>query len=147
MALNSVIGALRVNLGLNSAAFTKGLTSSEKQLKTFQRNVNRIGQGLQSIGTKLSVGLTLPITGLVAKSLDAAKKQQAAVAQVEAALKSMGDQAGFTSKQLQDMASSLQGQILFGDEEILDKVTANLLTFGNVANEQFTRAQQLALGS
>ena len=145
MALNSVIGALRVNLGLNSAAFMKGLSASDKELKAFQQRVNRIGRNFQSLGVKFSAGLTLPLTGLAAKSLDAAKKQEAAVAQVEAALRSMGDTAGFTSEQLQKIASGLQGNSLFGDEEILDKVTANLLTFGNVAGEQFTRAQQLAL--
>ena len=32
---------------------------------------------------------------------------------------------------------------LYDDDEILRKVTANLLTFGNVAGEQFDRAQQL----
>ncbi|MGR3512738.1 MAG: phage tail length tape measure family protein [Paracoccaceae bacterium] len=145
MALNSVIGSLRVNLGLNSAAFGKGLTKSEKELKAFQRSVGRIGQNLQGLGAKLSIGLTVPFAGLAAKSADAAAKQEKAVAAVEAALASMGNQAGFTSQQLQKMASSLQANSLFGDEDILNKVTANLLTFGNIANEEFSRASQLAL--
>jgi hypothetical protein len=57
----------------------------------------------------------------------------------------MGETAGFTSQRLQEMASQLQRESLFGDEEILGKVTANLLTFGNVQGEVFERAQQAAL--
>ena len=145
MALNAVIGALRVNLGLNSAAFTKGLTKSQADLRTFSRDINRIGKNIQRLGTRLSVGLTLPLIALGKRSVDAAAKQEKAIAEVEAALSSMGNQAGFTSKQLQDMASSLQGNSLFGDEDILSNVTANLLTFGNLAEDTFSRAQVAVL--
>jgi hypothetical protein len=41
MAGQSVIGALRVNLGLDSAQFTKGLTKSQQQMAQFARRVKQ----------------------------------------------------------------------------------------------------------
>jgi hypothetical protein len=43
------------------------------------------------------------------------------------------------------MASDLQGKTLFGDEVILKDATAQLLTFTNIAGEQFARTQLAAL--
>jgi hypothetical protein len=57
----------------------------------------------------------------------------------------MGPTAGRTSAQLQDMAEGLMNISLYDDDEILRKVTANLLTFGNVAGKQFDRAQLAAV--
>ena len=67
------------------------------------------------------------------------------VAQVEQGLKSTGAQVGYTSEQLQKMAADLQEKTLFGDEEILSSATAQLLTFTNIAGNQFARTQQAAL--
>lgn len=50
---NATVGALRVTLGIDSAAFTEGLTQAQKQLKD-------AGSRLQSIGTKMAgVGLAV----------------------------------------------------------------------------------------
>ena len=72
-------------------------------------------------------------------------KVKAVSAQVEAGLKSTGNQVGFTSEQLQKMAADLQKTTLFGDEEILKGATAQLLTFTNIAGDQFARTQEVAL--
>jgi len=42
-------------------------------------------------------------------------------------------------------ATRLQKSSIFGDEEILQKVTNNLLTFGNVGEDVFMKAQEAAL--
>ena len=140
--MSTVIGALRVTLGMNSAAFEKGVTAAEKRARNMQRNFARIGNNLSATGRRLSIGLTAPIVALATGAVAAQKRQEQAIAAVDAALASMGETAGFTSKQLQDMASQLQSQSLYGDEEILERVTANLLTFGNIQGDVFERAQQ-----
>lgn len=142
---NAIIGALRVSLGLETAAFDDGATNAERRLKRFQGNVTSIGQSLQRSGAVLSVALTAPLVGLATKSVAAFSVQEQAVAAVDAALRSMGEGAGFGLGELQDMASELQDKSLFGDEEILSKVTANLLTFGNISGQVFADAQQMAL--
>lgn len=140
-----LIGALRVDLGMNSAQFQKGADQAVSTVQRVQKRMNAIGTSMRGIGTKLSVGATLPLVTMAKKSMDAAEVQEKAVAAVEAGLASMGDVAGYTSQQLQDMASELQNKSLYGDEEILQKVTANLLTFGNVSDDVFARAQQASL--
>jgi len=104
-----------------------------------------VGRKMQRAGAIATAALTAPISAFGVASFRAFGRQQDAIAGVEAALKSMGPVAGFTSEQLQDMASQLQAATTFGDEDILNKVTANLLTFGRVQGDVFSRAQALAL--
>lgn len=142
---NAIVGALRVVLGMDSAAFNKGANAAEKRISGMQKSMARAGKQLQGIGARISAGVTAPLVGLAYKSVDAMKVQERAVASVSQALASMGDGAGYTLGQLEAMASRLQEGSLYGDEEILSKVTANLLTFGNVSGDVFARASQLAL--
>jgi hypothetical protein len=84
----------------------------------------------------------LAIAGISISNFD---KQAQAIGQIESALKSTGGTAGLTSKELQKIASELQNISVFGDEEILQKSTAQLLTFTNIAGEQFKKTQKAAL--
>ncbi|QUM70840.1 phage tail length tape measure family protein [Sphingopyxis granuli] len=139
------VGSLLVRLGLDSGAFRSGLTVAEKDFKAAQKRFEKIGEGMQSFGKKLSVGLTLPLTALGAAAVKGALDQRAAMGQVEAALASMGNVSGKTADQLAKAADAMEMHSLFDADAILTKVTANLLTFGNVAGEQFDRAQQAAI--
>lgn len=143
--MRAVIGALRVVLGMDSVAFERGATEAERRAQRLSRSMNRMSRNLQRAGQRVSVGLTAPLVAAGVGATRAMQAQERSVAGVEAALASMGDRAGFTSEQLQRMASDLQQNSLYGDEDILNKVTANLLTFGNIHGEVFERAQQMAL--
>ncbi|WP_296636016.1 phage tail length tape measure family protein, partial [Polaribacter sp.] len=105
----------------------------------------KMGKNMQRVGRTLSVGLTAPILAFGGVALKSWDKQEKAIAQVNAGLISTGNAVGFTSEQLQKMASDLQNTSLFGDEEILQDATAQLLTFTNIAGEQFARTQQAAI--
>lgn len=143
--MSAVIGALRVNLGMNSAAFSKGADEASRRMAKMSKSMDRMGRKMRRIGRNMSLALTAPMIGLAYKSVAAQGAQEQAIAAVDAALDSMGQRAGFTSSQLQGMASSLQAVSLYGDEDILKKVTANLLTFGNISEDVFVRAQEVAL--
>jgi hypothetical protein len=125
---------LSIKLSLNDRQFQSNLRKATRAMKKFGSSMKRTGQ-------TLSRNLTLPLVAFGAASIAAFDKQQKAIAQVEAGIKSTGGAAGFTSKQLQKMASELQGKTLFGDEDILQNATAQLLTFTNIAGEQFARTQ------
>ena len=129
---------LSIKLTLNDKQFMTGLRKASSSMKRF-------GNSMQKTGKSLSRNLTLPILAFGAASVKAFDKQQKALAQVEAGLKSTGNAAGFTSDQLQKMASDLQGKTIFGDEVILKDATAQLLTFTNISGEQFARTQEAAL--
>jgi len=129
---------LSIKLSLNDKQFMTGLRKATSSMKKFGRNLQKTGQNLTR-------NLTLPIVAMGAASVKAFDTQQKAIAQVEAGLISTGQAAGFTSKELQKMASDLQAKTLFGDEVILKDATAQLLTFTNISGEQFARTQKAAL--
>jgi hypothetical protein len=143
--MTTLIGALRVTLGLDSAAFEKGASAVEKRAKGMVRTVEAHGKAMTDLGKTMSVAVTAPLVAFGVKSVQAAMESRDAMGQVEAALASMGSAAGRTSDQLAAMAGNLMHNSLYDDDDILRKVTANLLTFGNVAGEQFDRAQQAAV--
>ena len=94
--MSALIGALRVTLGLDSAAFEKGASAIEKRSKKMQRSIASAGKTMTSLGKTLSVAVTLPLAALGKSAFDAAVQSKAAIGQVEASLKSMGPVAGFT---------------------------------------------------
>lgn len=132
------LGDLVVGIGANTKKLDEELGKAQRRLKSFGKNT-------KALGKSLSIGLTAPLAIMGATSVRAFQVQAKAIAQVEAGLKSTGSQAGFTSKQLQAMASDLQSKTLFGDETILKDATAQLLTFTNISGEQFARTQAAAL--
>lgn len=145
MAGSSVIGALRVTLGLDSAAFTEGLGAAQKTLNRAGKNLQKTGESIRGVGQALSIGITAPFAALVASAIPAATESAQALAQVEAAQKSMGGASKLTTAQLQDMAGALQHMSLFDDDDILKSVTANMLTFGNISGDAFRQANEAAV--
>jgi hypothetical protein len=129
---------LIVTIGAQTRQFDKALGSSMKKMQRFGMNTKKLGKSM-------TMGLTAPIAALGFTAVKAFDQQAKAIAQVEAGLKSTGATVGFTSKQLQQMASDLQTKTIFGDEEILKGATSQLLTFTNIAGDQFARTQAVAL--
>lgn len=128
--------AIETSVKIN--AVVEGLNQVQSQFDRLGRNLTRIGRGL-------TLGLTAPIAAFGVAGVRAFNEQAQAIAQVEQGLRSTGNQVGRTSQQLQQLASGLQENSLFGDEEILQGVTAQLLTFTSIAETQFERTQQAAL--
>ena len=129
---------LIVTIGAQTKQFDKALGSSMKKMQRFGMNTKKLGKSM-------TMGLTAPIAALGFTAVKAFDQQAKAIAQVEAGLKSTGSTVGYTSKQLQQMASDLQTKTIFGDEEILKDATSQLLTFTNIAGNQFARTQSVAL--
>ncbi len=132
-------------------ATSKELERQQGQAGRMERFRNR-GEALKSAGGKIAAGgaaaaagVTLPVLTLLKSSIEASRESAQAAAQAQAAIKSMGNASGFTFEQLQGMAGKLQDLTLFDDDDILQKVTAQLLTFGAVSGKVFERAQLTAL--
>ena len=141
----ATVGALRVTLGLNSATFTEGLTAAQKHLRGVSRQMQSVGTGIATVGAGMTAAITLPALAMGRALMQGATSAAHAAGQVQAALASMGDRAGRSFDQLTGQAERLSATSLFDDDEILTKVTANLLTFGNIAGSAFDRAQQAAV--
>lgn len=141
----ATVGALRVDLALDTAAFASGLAKAQSSLKTVGAQMQAAAQRMQSIGTMMTAAITAPLAGLGAIAVAEASEMKDAMGQVEAALASMGAVAGQSLDGLKAKADALAGASLFEDDQILRQVTANLLTFGKIAGSEFDRAQQAAL--
>ena len=64
---------------------------------------------------------------------------------VKTAIQSTNNAAKLSFKELAREAEALQADTLFGDEDILNNATAQLLTFTNIAGDNFKRTQAVAL--
>lgn len=139
----AVIGALRVDLGLDTAAFEAGISRAQKQMQAMGQRMQRVGTQMAAVGTGMTVAITGPLVALGVAASKAATEARSAMAQVEASLNSMGAASGKTKEELAGLAEGIMSRSLFDDDEILKSVTANLLTFGRVSGEVFDRAQQV----
>lgn len=142
---SALIGNLAINLALETAAFLRGANITEKRVAAMGDNMAKLGKKLSGLGTSMATFITAPLAGLAAVGIKEAQETATAMAQVRAGLASMGPVAGRTAEQLQGFANSLEGKSLFEADEILKKVTANMLTFGSISGENFDKAQQAAV--
>lgn len=123
--------------GLNNAK--KSADSLNEKMSSTKELVKGIGEafGIYFAATK--------ITEFAKESIDAFNEQEQAIAQVKIGLESMGGASGRTLDQLKEFAELKMGQSLYDDDEILGKVTATMITFGNITGDVFDQSQQAVL--
>jgi len=138
LGIGKQVDQLFIGVGLNPKEFDKGLKSVTKK-------INGAGKKMMGVGKTFTKSVSAPILAFGVASVIAWDKQAKAIAQVEAGLKSTGGQVGLTTAELQKAAQEIQSNSIFGDEEIMTKATANLLTFTNISGEAFIRTQQVAV--
>lgn len=122
-----------------------GVDKAGRKLKSLRKDAKGADDAARRLASAFAA-LTAVLGGLSAsKMLDAFNEQARSIAKVEQAIRSTAGAAGHTAAELLKVASGLQKITLFGDERILNEVTAQLLTFTNIANEEFKRTQAVAL--
>lgn len=129
----------------NVGGTLKGLKSDLGGVKGALAGVNdyarRAGRSMRNIGAGMSAAVTAPLTLLGKESIQLYDTQVRAETAVAQAIRSTGAAAGKTLGDLKGLASGLQSVTTFGDEDILQNVTAPLLTFTKVQGDVFDRAQ------
>jgi hypothetical protein len=129
------------------AAFTnvrRNLLGIEGMAARTSDRLMGVGRGMMRFGAMAGIA-TAPLLYAFRDSLRLYDEQERAQAKVTQSIKSTGGAAGLTADQLFRTASALQSVTRFGDEEILNGVTAQLLTFTNIAGDQFLMAQERAM--
>lgn len=117
MAFGDVIARLAVNLTLETAAFEKGASISEKRLAQMQRSFSKMGDQITGIGQKMSIGLSAPLAAFGASAFkaasDAAEMQSAfnqtfgdMAADMNAWAEATGDAMGRSTQELQRAANA-----------------------------------------
>jgi len=125
----------------------------DKAVGDLDSKVNPLKAKFLSIGDVVTGGLiTGGITAAIGSvvsfgqcSVEAFNEAQRSIAKVETVIKSTGGAAGFTVDELKKKAEELQNVTAFDGDEILEKVTAPLLTFTKIQGKTFEDAQKAAL--
>ncbi len=115
-----------------------------------QAKLNGLGASFKSIASTVaaSVAAMVSFRNAIEFATDAISNYENAIQatrQLDATLVSTGRAAEFTSQELKNMASELQALSNFGDEDILQGVTLQLLRFDAIGRDIFPRAQQLVI--
>lgn len=123
--------------------FAADLKNFSSSVQNASRSIKKLGRQMQSAGSTLSLGLTAPFAAFSAVALRNFDVQQKGIAQLNAGLQSTGRYTDELSKKLQQQASELQNNSLFGDEDILKNSTAQILSFTNIATDAIPRVNQI----
>ncbi len=139
---------------------TKEFAAKAKELQGVQGRIKAIREeiaGTNGVFGQLKAGLG-PLGGMMAGALGgtallsaarAAREEfllhQQAVDRVTQALLNNGKASGQTVAGLEDMADAMELNSLYSAEDILTQVSTQMLNFGNIAGDNFGRAQQVAV--
>lgn len=118
------------------ASMAKNATTLGR-LKSTMENVERVVPGLTGALGALSAAAAIGFIGH--KTIEETEQAQAAMAQLEAAVKSTGGAAGRTVAQLDELSLALQKQTVYSDEAVKG-AEAILLTFDKIKGDTFDRA-------
>jgi len=118
-----------------------------KKTTIFTGNAKQLTDTIASAG--LAIGAVTmgvkKVIGVFESWTTASNRQEQAERKIAQAITSTGNAAGFSASQLAKTAAELQKITTFGDEFILNNATAQLLTFTNIAGQNFLRVQKAAL--
>jgi len=120
---------------------TKRLDKLERQSKDNVKQNKKLKSSFSGLGTAIgALGLGLAFKSIISLTIE----QERVTRQLDAAIKSTGGVAGFTTKELEKMAAGFQKVTNFGDEAILGMQSV-LLTFTNLRDDVFPGATEAVL--
>lgn len=103
----------------------------------------KIMNNMESMANKATTLFTLPIVALYGASVKMYSQEREAIAQVEQTLSTTHNRAKQSLSDLLNEAGRLQRETILEDDQVIREVTNRLLTFQNIAGQQFTDAQQI----
>lgn len=135
---NSVIGALRVTLGMDSAAFETGLGKASRSAKGFSFEMGRISNDISTKMGSLAATLAAGFAGILGATLATAGRQALGFADD---LATAADQVGVNVERFQTLKQSFRALEISGD--MFDKSLRSLVTtLGDVQNGTDNAATQ-----
>ena len=128
-----------------SAVTAKISASMDRMGSRFSAVTSRMNKAADfMLGPLRSMLPMLSIAGVVQfadKAIDKFKEAQVAITNVNQGLISTNNRIGMTTNQIEGMAVSWSKITKFGKSDVLQNVSAQLLTFGSISKENFDRVQ------
>lgn len=113
----------------------------KKHFSDLDRSAGRFASTIGGItGLAFTGGLSLALAKVVRETINAQNEQ----AQLAAVLRSTGQSAGWTQKQLNKMAAELSNSSIFSEGDITNAQT-RLLSYTGIVGEQFPKAMQAVI--
>ena len=137
--MSTVIGNLRVVLGLDSGAFQRGLSNATASLRG-------VGRNMQNIGAGMSAAVTAPLVGFGALSLKAAGDFEASMNRVQAATGASVDQMAGLEQAALEMGQTTQFKASQAAEAI-EILAKNGLSAANIMGGALQGSMLLAASS
>jgi len=134
----------KLGIEIKSGDIVKARRELDRLEKQSKENVSankKLRSSFTGLGTAIGA---LGLAAGIMKVVRATAEQERVVAQLDAAIRSTGAGAGFTSRELQDMAGSLQDVTTFGDEAIIG-MQSILLTFTSLKGDILPKTTQAVL--
>jgi len=147
------LGTLTLDLVAKIGGFTRGMTEAERVADQKSRAIAKKQRQRAAEVEKAWSGISKAISGAFAgfsiaatiqKVVTETRNAQNEQAQLAAVLRSTGNAAGYTQKQLNDMAGALEGRSIFSAGDI-NQAQTRLLSYSGIVGEEFPRALQAAI--
>lgn len=135
--LNDMVQHLKLILSAEGAGKAEG-------------EISKLGKAVKTMGATIAVAAVAfaglkKAMALANTAMKEYERSQIAMRQISGVLESTGKNAMFTAQELSKLAGELQVVSNFGDEDILQGVTNELLRFDGISKDVFIRAQGLAV--
>jgi len=133
------IGDLFIRIFADGSQLEGGLNNAQEKLNVFEDGVKKLGRQLTEMFSVVAV------EEFIRKSVDLAEESERSMAKVAQAIKQTNGIAGQSFEELKFQADEFQHSTLFTNDQVMNDVSAQLLTFTNLTGENFERAQKAAL--
>lgn len=136
------LGVLYWLIKADSKEYDKAVKGTEKTAEDANKNV---GSSFLALGATIGIAKAAfdKVVAVVGELIAAYAIQEQAEKRLEAVISATGHAAGFTAKEMKDMASELQGATTFGDEMIIGAQSI-LATFKSISGDVFPRTIEAA---
>lgn len=141
------VGSLYYDLNIDDKNLRAQLDSADKAVKGFGANASQYWDGATQASKRFMLGVAAAGAAVVAfgvTSVKAFEDSQNRIAQTNAVLKSTGEIAGITADAVTKLATSLEKQTKFSDEDVRS-VENLLLTFTSIGKDIFPQATKTVL--
>ena len=124
-------------------AVAEGFDKTRQQFQGLEKNLESLGKKLQSVGNTLTLSVTAPLTAFAGLAIKEFANAEKATAKVRTQLELTGKSIGLTFEELQKASEDLQNNSIFGDDDILENVSNQLLRVSGLTKDSFLEAQQV----